>query len=140
MLRIESKRNKEDIVEFQNSLPYQLRIKLAVEIHKQVYKEINYFMNKPIPFIAYIAPLLIEMEYNKDQYIFLEGEHINFIYFIVKGEAGFVLPRYNNAIYILIGQGDHFGVTDMLPYKEKNGKLVKKRKGVAWEQKRQFTV
>lgn len=74
-----------------------------MEIHKQVYESISYFKTKPMPFIAYVAPMLIEMNYNKDQYIFLEGEHINFVYFLVKGEAGFVLPRYNNTIYILIG-------------------------------------
>jgi CRP-like cAMP-binding protein len=114
-----------------------------MEIHKQIYQEINFFKEKPMPFIAYVAPMLTEMNYQKDQYIFLEGEHINYIYFIVRGEAGFVLPRYNNTLYILIGQGDHFGLIDMLPYKEQDGKLVRQKSSHGngeWDRKRQFTV
>jgi len=42
------------------------------------------------------------MDFIKDQYIFLEGENVNYVYFIMSGEAGFVLPRYENTIYILI--------------------------------------
>jgi CRP-like cAMP-binding protein len=86
-----------------------------MEMHKEIHQTIKFFRDKPTPFIAFICPLLIEVHFNMDQFIYNEGEHINFIYFIVKGEAGFVLPRYENAIYILIGQGDHFGLIDMLP-------------------------
>jgi CRP-like cAMP-binding protein len=106
-----------------------------MEIHKQVYQKINFFKEKPTPFIAYIAPMLIEMNFLKDEFIFMEGEVINFIYFIVKGEAAFVLPRYDNALYVLIGQGDSFGLIDLLPYTENNGKLVKIKKK-DWESKR----
>jgi CRP-like cAMP-binding protein len=100
-------------------------MQLIQEIHSKLHQIIKFFKDKPHSFIDYIAPLLIEVQFNKDQFIYNEGEHINFIYFIIEGEAGFVLPRYNNVIYILIGKGDHFGLIDMHPYKEKNGKLVK---------------
>jgi CRP-like cAMP-binding protein len=79
------------------------------------------------------------MEFQKDQYIFLEGDIVNYIFFILKGESGFVLPRYDNAMYILITQGDYFGVIDLIPYKEEFGKKVKIKKK-KWEIKRQFTV
>jgi CRP-like cAMP-binding protein len=65
----------------------------------------------------------MDVQYNKDEFIYLEGEHVSFIYFLVKGEAAFVLPRFDNAIYIMIGQGDNFGVIDMLPYEEVNGRV-----------------
>ena len=42
------------------------------------------------------------MMFHSDQYIYTEGEAIKHIYFIEKGTAGFVLPRYQNAIYIVI--------------------------------------
>lgn len=34
------------------------------------------------------------------------------VYFLVDGVAGYVLPRYNNAVYIEIEKGDHFGLFD----------------------------
>jgi CRP-like cAMP-binding protein len=38
--------------------------------------------------------MLVVMEFEKDQYIYSEGEHIKYIYFINKGSCGFVLPRF----------------------------------------------
>ena len=35
------------------------------------------------------------------------------MYFLVKGEAGFVLPRYENLVYEVIKKGDHFGHIDL---------------------------
>ncbi len=33
---------------------------------------------------------------------------------MIKGEAGYVLPRYDNTIYIRIEDGDHFGHVDIV--------------------------
>ncbi len=33
---------------------------------------------------------------------------------MIKGEAGYVLPRYDNVIYIRIDDGDHFGHVDIV--------------------------
>jgi CRP-like cAMP-binding protein len=139
IIRFDNLRTKEDVQKFQDKLPYHLRMQLVMEIHQELHQNIKFFKDKSDAFIAYIAPLLLESHFNKDQFIYNVGEHINFIYFIIKGEAGFVLPRYDNAIYILIGQGDHFGQIDMLPYKEQNGKLVRVTEK-NFEKKRQFTV
>jgi len=40
---------------------------------------------------------------------------VQFLYFLEKGEAGFVLPKYKNLIYIIIEQGDFFGIMDLAP-------------------------
>jgi len=93
-----------------------------------------------MPFIAWVAPMLRQVEFQKDSYVFLEGEHVNYIYFIMKGESGFVLPRFDNSIYILISQGDYFGVIDLIPYKEEKGKKKRVKKTKIWDMKRQFTV
>jgi len=53
-----------------------------MEMHRKVYQVITFFKEKPMPFIAYVAPLLVEVNFQKDQYIYVEGEHVNFIYFI----------------------------------------------------------
>lgn len=60
-------------------------MKLAIAIHKQIYEEIFFFCDKPMPFIAWIAPMFYQMEFEKDSYIYMEGEHINYMYFILEG-------------------------------------------------------
>ncbi len=35
------------------------------------------------------------------------------VFFLVNGVAGYVLPRYDNAVYIQIEKGDHFGLVDL---------------------------
>lgn len=35
------------------------------------------------------------------------------MYFLVNGLAGYVLPRYNNKVYIDILKGEHFGHVDL---------------------------
>ena len=35
------------------------------------------------------------------------------VYFLVRGEAAYVLPRFNNASYITLSIGDHFGHVDL---------------------------
>jgi len=32
--------------------------------------------------------------------MYFEGDNINNIYFLIKGKAGFVLPKYKNITYI----------------------------------------
>ena len=36
------------------------------------------------------------------------------VYFLVKGVAGYVLPRFDNIVYIKIEEGDHFGHVDLI--------------------------
>lgn len=33
---------------------------------------------------------------------------------MVKGIAGYVLPRFDNTVYIRIEDGDHFGLVDLV--------------------------
>jgi hypothetical protein len=36
------------------------------------------------------------------------------VFFLSEGIAGYVLPRYNNAVYIEVVKGDHFGLIDLV--------------------------
>jgi len=85
-----------------------------MEIHEKVYINIKFFKEKPLPFIAWIGPMLIPMEFYKDQYVFMEGEQVNYIYFLSSGKAAFVLPRFENTKYIDIDSGDYFGISDLI--------------------------
>lgn len=78
---------------FNNELPPDLQIKLALEIHKDIYETIDFFKDKPQEFVGWCVPMLKIMVYHEDQYIYQEGDSIDFLYFIEKGTAGFVLPR-----------------------------------------------
>ena len=46
--------------------------------------------------------------------MYQEGEPIDGIYFCVGGSIGYVLPSFNNVIYICISKGYEFGLTDIL--------------------------
>jgi len=111
-----------------NELPYKLRVKLAMEVHRDIYMNISFFHNKPESFIEWIGPLLQPFLVSEMQYIYSEGDEIKEIYFLVSGIAGFVLPRFSNAVYIEIECGDYFGSIDIFS--------KSKRK----EPRRKFTV
>lgn len=38
---------------------------------------------------------------------------MHIVFFLVKGSAGYVIPRYDNLAYLEIKQGNHFGETDI---------------------------
>ena len=57
-----------------------------------------------------MKPLII----NKDQNVFFEGDDIACIYFLKKGDAGYVLPRHKNVMYVKLNPGSHFGVVDIV--------------------------
>jgi hypothetical protein len=54
------------------------------------------------------------LPYPNNQYIYFEGDDITNIYFLIKGKAGFVLPKYKNTTYIEIIVGTHFGIIDIV--------------------------
>lgn len=47
----------------------------------------------------------------KEQFVFFEGDDITCIYFMVHGDAGFVLPRHQNLMYIRLNTGLYFGLS-----------------------------
>ena len=46
-----------------------------------------------------------------EQFIFFEGDDIQCIYFLQNGNAGYVLPRHENLMYVKLNAGLHFGVS-----------------------------
>ena len=47
----------------------------------------------------------------KDQYVFFEDDDITCMYFHKNGDAGFVLPRHYNLMYVKLNKGLHFGIS-----------------------------
>ena len=87
---------------------------LSMYIHESRYKKIKFLNEKTKSFISWICPLLKPLIFVENQYIFMEGDDINNIYFLIKGKAAFVLPSYENTRYIDINSGNHFGVMDII--------------------------
>jgi CRP-like cAMP-binding protein len=48
------------------------------------------------------------------QYIYQEGDDVHSIFFLIKGMANMVLPSYENACYVNINKGNHFGIMDII--------------------------
>jgi CRP-like cAMP-binding protein len=113
-IKYDHSKNQRDISVFVNELPYKLKIDLSMEIHKTIYKTIDFFKVKEKSFIAWIGPLLKPCNTQELEYIYKEGEDIKEIFFLVNGIAGYVLPRFENTVYIKIEAGDHFGHVDLV--------------------------
>lgn len=60
--------------------------------------------------------------YENQQFVYSEGEVIEDIYFLHKGEALFVLPIVNNYPYIKVEEEDHFGIIDIVGYQLQHDK------------------
>ena len=91
-----------------------MKLEVSLFIHEQTYKKISFFNGKSASFIAWICPLLKPRRYPNNGYVYFEGDTVNNIYFLIKGKAGFVLPKYKNTVYIEISVGSHFGIVDII--------------------------
>lgn len=83
-------------------------------IHESRYKKIQFLNGKTKSFISWICPILKPLTFEQNQFIYMEGDDVNNIYFLIKGMAAFVLPSYENTSYIQINSGNHFGVMDII--------------------------
>jgi hypothetical protein len=73
-----------------------LRQQLSVYIYEKVYTRVDFLRDKPQPFISWICPLLKTYVASPREYIFYEGDEITRIFFLKKGTADYVLPKYTN--------------------------------------------
>jgi CRP-like cAMP-binding protein len=99
---------------FVEDLPHQLKVEVSLYIYEERYKKLKFFKNRNATFISWLCPLLKPQFYADDQYIYLEGDDVKHIYFLIDGVASFVLPSFDNTRYINIEVGDHFGVIDIM--------------------------
>ena len=86
---------------------------VSLFLYQNIYSKLNFLMDKPLGFISWICPLMKTEVKNEGQYIFHDGDELTCIFFLISGEAGFVLPQYNNLAYISISEGCHFGIIDI---------------------------
>jgi len=91
-----------------------MKLEVSLFIHELTYKKIECFKGKSAGFIAWICPLLRPGLHPDNQYIYFEADDILDVQFLIQGKAGFVLPKYNNTVYIEIQVGSHLGIIDIV--------------------------
>ena len=95
----------EDLNEFVESLPQELKVEVSLFLFEKTFKQINYLNDKPVSYIAWICPLLKPQVKGAEQYVYFEGDDVTSIYFLKNGKAGYVLPRYRNLMFVKLKQG-----------------------------------
>ena len=94
--------------------PHKLKIEVSLYIYEDRYNKLKIFKGQSASFISWLCPLLRPQFFENNQYIFLEGDEVNGIYFLISGAASFILPSFDNTPYININVGDHFGLIDIV--------------------------
>ena len=86
--------------------------------------------------IAALTAVLKPEKFNEDQYLYVEGQNANCIYFCFKGIAAFVYENSikDNIVFCTIETGDFLDMIDFVPSKQDI------QKGVISEPKWKFTV
>lgn len=87
-------KTQNDVTQFVEDLPHKLKLEISLHIYKKTYQKIEMFRGRSSAFIAWICPLLKPFLSMRNSYIFFEGDEVNSVYFLIKGKAGFVLPKY----------------------------------------------
>jgi hypothetical protein len=65
-----------NVVDFMEDLPTKFRIELAMAIHKKMYANIKFFLDKDKSFIAWVGSLLKPMNVQADDFIYKDYEHV----------------------------------------------------------------
>jgi hypothetical protein len=91
-----------------------LKINASFYLHDEMYKSIKFLQDKTIPFITWICPVLKQRFVLESEIIYFEGDPIQYINFMKDGSCAFVLPKYENAKYINVTLGYHFGMEDLV--------------------------
>ena len=92
-IKYDHSKKQRDILHFIDELPHKIKLELAMQIHNKTYANVAFFKDKDKSFIAWISTLIRPINSEAEDYIYKEGEEVIEIYFLVKGSAGYVLPR-----------------------------------------------
>lgn len=107
-------KDSEEQQRFLDDLPQKMKIELSIYIYEQTYQKILFFGGKSTSFIAWICPLLKPQFVPENDYIYFEGDQVEGVFFIKRGNVSFVLPKHSNTRYINLTDGHHFGIIDIV--------------------------
>ena len=112
----------ENIEAFIVTLPTHLKTELMLAINNEIISKIPYFKEKSNNFCALAASFLKSSKIYMRDFIFQKGEPIYEIFFLLSGEAGYVVTDDNITVVFcklkpgnLFGELDFFSFNDELP-------------------------
>ncbi len=107
--------NNEELDNFFTSFPQKYMIQLVNFIYKPLIIKIKFLFGKPDEFLSRVCHLLDQRKINKDDYIIDQENLLQSVYFLLEGQAGFVIkmPLSKNIVYVKIEEGDEIGTVDI---------------------------
>lgn len=112
----ETQEEFQELHHFLQELPHKLRTQVALYVYDRRYKHIKFFQARSQSFVLWIIPRLKPHTFMEKEYIYMENDKIEEIYFLVRGRVAFVLPRFKAAKYLTIERGNNFGFMDIVGY------------------------
>lgn len=79
-------------------LPTPLKYEIAVAMHGQACSKIDFFRDKDKVIILGIVPYLHPVYVDQNDFVYTKGEHVDGIYFIIKGYTAYVLTKCDTVI------------------------------------------
>lgn len=75
----------EELHTFLKELPHKLRTQVSLYVYIRKYRHIKFFQNRSQSFVLWIIPRLKPQMFMEKEYIFMENDQVEEIYFIVRG-------------------------------------------------------
>ena len=99
---------------FLDSLDSRLKLEVYRHMYGYTKERIQFFSKNSDPeFTAWICPLLKSRLFIEDMPVFREMETLQAIYFLESGEVAYVLPQYQNRVYVKVAESETFGNIDI---------------------------
>lgn len=109
-LKYDFKFNKNEKYTFINDIPAKLRTELLTEMYKDIVGSFSFLSNCSTEFVSKIVFCMRPMRAFKKEYLVIEGENLNEVYFVRRGVISVHLgPKYNESKIMEIRKNEHFG-------------------------------
>lgn len=92
-------------------------------MHQKVIEDIAWLQQKEDQFVSSAAPRFKAIRFNAGDVLFKEGTPNEDIFFIISGKVAFVLPEYNDLVYVTMERGEYVGDIDFAANKDKGIRL-----------------
>jgi hypothetical protein len=96
-----------------NELPRSLRYSVAMTMHQNAAKIIPFFKTKDPAFVTAVIPYLKPLHIRDDRFIYIEDQHADEIYFLLKGRANLVIGL-SEIVYKSFLKGSYFGDCEII--------------------------
>jgi hypothetical protein len=109
-LKYDFKFNKNEKYSFINDIPAKLRTELLTEMYKDIVGSFSFLSNCSTEFVSRIVFCMRPMRAFKKEYLVIEGEYLNEVYFNRRGIISVHLgPKYNESKVMEVRKNEHFG-------------------------------